>query len=162
MASHLTCIFENGTKARLRHAVVDALVIKDDQILLVKRAKNSLVEPGKYVLPGGFMDHDESAAKAAMREVLEETGYQVKSTTLFMLIDQPRLKGDARQNVTLIHLVTVGAKIQSPDHEIESTTWFPLDQLPQKIGFDHADIIKTYQDWLRAKTPLPLQNFSIT
>lgn len=159
MSSHLTCTFEDGRQAHLRHAVVDALVIKDNHILLVKRAEESLVEPGKYALPGGFMDQNESAKESIIREVLEETGYQTQDCQLFMLIDAPRLKGDSRQNVTLVHLITPSQKIQAPDHEIESTTWFPLDQLPQEIAFDHQDIIFTYQHWLKSKSPLPLQNF---
>ena len=51
----IKCIFENGAKARLRHVTVDALIIKDNKILLVKRSSKVAVESGKYSLPGGYL-----------------------------------------------------------------------------------------------------------
>jgi len=52
---------------------VAALVLNHkDQLLLVKRS----VEPakGKWCLPGGFIEIDESIEEAALRELEEETG----------------------------------------------------------------------------------------
>ena len=50
--------------------VVGAIPIWDDQVLLCRRA----IEPryGKWTLPAGFMENDESVAAAAIRETLEE------------------------------------------------------------------------------------------
>ena len=49
-------------------------------ILLVRRA----IEPsyGKWVFPGGYVDRDEKLEKAAIREVKEETGLDVRVTRL--------------------------------------------------------------------------------
>ncbi len=54
------------------HASVCVAVLRDGQVLLARRA----VEPrqGKYVLPGGFVDFDETPYEAARREMREETG----------------------------------------------------------------------------------------
>jgi 8-oxo-dGTP diphosphatase len=51
------------------------LVEKEDQVLLVRRA----VEPGegKWSLPSGFVEWDESPETAAVRECEEETGLEV-------------------------------------------------------------------------------------
>ncbi|WP_338401517.1 NUDIX hydrolase [Neptunicella marina] len=54
---------------------VGALMICDDKLLLVERAKN----PGKGLLgvPGGFVDPFESAEQALCREIDEEVGVKV-------------------------------------------------------------------------------------
>jgi len=44
-----------------------------NKILLVRRVDN-----GRWAVPGGYMEPGESAAEASAREVLEETGLQVR------------------------------------------------------------------------------------
>jgi 8-oxo-dGTP diphosphatase len=156
----IICRYEDGKEVPLRHVTVDAIIEKDGQILLIKRAENYHIEPGKYALPGGYLDRDESCEQAVKREVLEETGYQATSATLFRIVDQPRLKGDDRQNVGFFYLVKVGEKIQEPDDEVKSTHWFPLDNLPpaDAIGFDHLDHIQLFKQYLNSPFPLPTFN----
>lgn len=156
----IKCVFENGNKASLRHVTVDALIEKNGQILLVKRSPNYFIEPGKYALPGGYLERDESASQAVVREVQEETGYQSQVKALFRVIDQPRLKGDDRQNVGYFFIVKVLSQIQSPDSEITSIHWFNLEKLPSAstVGFDHYDNLKLFLSYLKKPFPLPLIN----
>ena len=54
----ITCSFENGDKTSLRHLTVNAIVIKNDQILLGKRGTfngKPILESGKWGLLGGFL-----------------------------------------------------------------------------------------------------------
>lgn len=55
---------------------VDALVFREDAVLLVKRGE----EParGLWSPPGGSLEFGETAERAAEREVLEETGVVVR------------------------------------------------------------------------------------
>lgn len=57
-----------------------------DRILLTRREDN-----GRWCLPGGGMDPGESAAEACVREVLEETGLEVKVTKLVGIYTSPDL-----------------------------------------------------------------------
>ena len=57
------------------HASACVAVLRDGEVLLARRA----VEPrkGRYVLPGGFVEFDETPYEAARRELREETGLEV-------------------------------------------------------------------------------------
>jgi 8-oxo-dGTP diphosphatase len=153
----IECTFEHSHKTSLRHVVVDGIVVKDSQILLVKRAQK-LLEGGKWALPGGFMDRDETAAQAVSREIMEETGWAVKDLRLFRINDNPNRPGEDRQNVAFIYLCTGTKKTGEPDWESDAQQWFDLSKLPDgdQIAFDHADTISFYKKYLEDSFSLPL------
>lgn len=63
-----------------------ALVARDDgAVLLIRRTDN-----GNWALPGGAIEMNESAAGAAVRETLEETGIRVEVTGLLGVYSDPR------------------------------------------------------------------------
>ncbi len=142
----IKCRFENGDGVSLRHVVVDGLIIRGNQILLVKRAEKKLLEGRKYALPGGFLDRDETCEQAMKREIKEETGYEVEGISFFKFIDNPNRRNEDRQNVTFIFTVEVGKKVSEPDDEVSEVKWFDLDNLPkeEEIAFDHYEIIQSY------------------
>lgn len=141
----INCTFENGNKASLRHVVVDAICLKDNKILLVKRSQKVL-QAGKFALPGGFLDRDETTEQATLRELKEETGYSGKIVKLIKVLDDPNRKNEDRQNVSFIYLIEVGDKIGMSDGEVNSIHWFPLDSLPkeEEFAFDHYQILNSY------------------
>lgn len=55
-----------------------------EKVLLTKRTDN-----GRWCLPGGGMDPGESAEEACIREVLEETGLEVRVTRLVGIYTSP-------------------------------------------------------------------------
>lgn len=57
-----------------------AIIVDDDERVLL--ALWNEVEPGEWTLPGGGSDFEETAEQAAVREVYEETGYEVELTRL--------------------------------------------------------------------------------
>ena len=54
------------------------IINNNNEILLVKRSKNSRTEPGMWSRPGGQVEFSESASEAVEREVKEETNLVVK------------------------------------------------------------------------------------
>src|SRR5580704_6178164 len=99
----ITCTFENGNTSSLRHVVLDAIVVRDNKVLLTKRAK-SLLEGGKWGLLGGYMERDETLDEAVRREILEESGYQLAETTLIRINGSPRQRGEDRQNIQFLFI----------------------------------------------------------
>jgi ADP-ribose pyrophosphatase YjhB (NUDIX family) len=67
--------------------VVGAVPEWDGRLLLCRRA----IEPryGYWTLPAGFMENDETAGQAALRETLEEAGARIELTAPFSLISVP-------------------------------------------------------------------------
>jgi len=145
----ITCQFENDGKDSLRHVVVDVLVIDGNKILLVKRT-GKLLETGKWALPGGFLDRDETCEQGAKREVKEETGYEILIIKLMRVVDNPDRPKEDRQNVSFVYLAKPTEKTGVADQESSEMKWFDLDKLPavEEIAFDHYDNIKIYREGL--------------
>lgn len=152
----IKCNFENGNEALLRHVVLDALVIKSDEILLVKRAPQ-LVEGKKWGLVGGYMNRGETLEQTLAREVLEETGYQISDVTLLSINARPDRQRDERQNVAFVYFCKALTKTGEPDNESTEQRWFPLSQLPadSEIAFDHLSFINLYKAYQRKPFALP-------
>lgn len=60
------------------HVTVKGVLIKNDEILLVKRTTPSSDGFGYWELPGGGVDFGESPEQALIREFNEETGLQIE------------------------------------------------------------------------------------
>ncbi|OGD86546.1 hypothetical protein A2870_01985 [Candidatus Curtissbacteria bacterium RIFCSPHIGHO2_01_FULL_41_11] len=141
----IKCTFENGKGTSLRHVIVDALVLRDDEILLVKRTRK-LLEGGKWAIIGGFLDRDETLVDAVSREVHEETGWRVKNIKLLEVVDNPNRPNEDRQNVAFIYTCQAVEKDGKADWESDEVRWFKLSNLPPKeeFAFDHFEDIQFY------------------
>ncbi|MBI4999381.1 NUDIX hydrolase [Candidatus Gottesmanbacteria bacterium] len=152
----ITCSLEDGGKSSLRHLVVHAIVEKDGKILLVKRAKN-LLEGGRWALPGGFLDRDETAEEGALREFLEETGWEGEVISLFRINTNPNRPKEDRQNAVLEFIVRPIRQIKKPDRETTGVRWVSIEDLISlDFAFDHGETVKLYLKYLKKPFILPL------
>lgn len=157
----INCFFENNNKALLRHVTVNAIVIKDGQILLGKRGTfngKPILESGKWGLLGGFFGRDENLVQAVKREVMEESGWEIDSLQLFRINDNPQRPKEDRQNMDMIFVAKAVRQIKTSDEEVSQLQWFYLDKLPQKeeMAFDHEDSLELYKKYLKEKFSLPV------
>ena len=152
----INCTFENGNKNSLRHVVVDMLIVKENKILLVKRAPH-LTNGNLYALVGGFVERDEDTRQAAIRESLEETGHKCEVISLFRVVDNPGRRNEDRQNISFIYIMKPLEKVGEFDSEVKELRWFDLDKLPkqEEFAFDHLDHVKLYLEYLKNNFPLP-------
>lgn len=153
----ITCYFEDGNKAFLRHATVDVLVLKENKILLVKRNKK-LTEGGKWGLTGGYLDRDETIKQGGEREVLEESGWTIRNMTLLTISDEHSNPNENKQNIKFVFFSEAVEEVGTPDWESDEVRWFPLDQLPptEEIAFDHPSFIELYKKYRREGLQLPI------
>ncbi|HUD04939.1 MAG TPA: NUDIX hydrolase [Patescibacteria group bacterium] len=154
----IKCTLESGRETSFRHVTADVIVLNEkNEILLVKRAKN-LTNGGKYVLPGGFVDRDETVREAGVREVLEETGYAVEPFLLLRVADNPDRPQEDRQNIAFIYVAKLKGGGKNLNDEVSEISWFGLDSIPDEnqFGFDHYGNIQLYLKYVKDKFALPI------
>lgn len=132
---------------------VDVVIftIRNDQLklLLIRRAYKPY--KGKWALPGGFVNMEESLDEAAERELKEETG--VVGVYLEQLYTFGVPKRDPRERVITVayYALIPSEKIQlQASTDAEAVGWFGMDELP-KLAFDHAKIVELAHERLVAK-----------
>ena len=121
--------------------VVDAIVLIDNKIVLVKRKYPPFA--GYWAIPGGKVDMEETTEQTALRELKEETGIEGEIISLVGVFSA--LERDPRKRSVCIcyHCKAKNPPLKSTE-EAEEVKLFPLDQLPD-LAFDHKKIISTYQ-----------------
>ena len=90
--------------------VVGTIPVLDGKVLLCKRN----IEPrkGKWTLPAGFMELQETSAQGAARETVEEAGAQFTLGPLFSLLNVPRVG-----QVHLFYRATLLRDVFAPGYE---------------------------------------------
>jgi len=154
----ITCTFEKGYQAKLRHVVVHALVVRDNEILLGKRS-GDILESGKWGIPGGFLDQNETLEEGALRELYEETGWKGEIISLFRINSSPkRVNDDNRQNVVLEYLVKPIKKSGGSDWETSEIAWMPFNKLApfSQYAFDHGESLELVVEYFKHPFPLPI------
>ena len=130
--------------ARLRFASSCGVVFdKEGRVLLHRRSDNGL-----WSLPGGAIETGETAHAAAVREVQEETGYDVAVVRLLGVYSNPEQTttrypdGNVRVwvSATFVCVVT-GGKPQLRDETLEVGWWSP-ESMPAGLREDHIQRIR--------------------
>jgi 8-oxo-dGTP diphosphatase len=103
-------------------------------VLLLRRAGE-----GTWGLPGGGVDPGETWAQAALRECLEETGWEVELRGLLGIYSDPASQtyrdpnGRAVQFFGVVFLATALRRSGIPDGEASALGFFALDDLPEPL-----------------------------
>lgn len=117
----------------------------DGSILLVKRSTAPF--KGYWALPGGKVNADESVEQAIVREVKEETGLDVEIVKKIGEYHekgvQNGMKYDYHPACFLVR--PVGGKFRRQEGEIERISLFSGKEIPERLAFEHAQMIRDYQ-----------------
>ncbi len=124
--------------------VVIRLPDEDGRIVLIQRRN----PPPGWALPGGFVDVGETVEQAAVREVREETGLEVRLGELLGVYSDPAR--DPRGHT--ISVVFTGEARGTPQagDDAGAVQAFALDALPE-LAFDHARILADYRARRRSR-----------
>lgn len=130
-----------------RTIAVNALLIKDKSVLLVKRGEEP--DKGLWDAPGGYIGWDETLEQGAARELQEETGLVVnpKDFEFFSVYSNPNNK--AQNQVVDIYFITkiFTGELKLDGLEVTEINWFDLNNLPS-IAFDHMATLQKLKNSL--------------
>jgi ADP-ribose pyrophosphatase YjhB (NUDIX family) len=119
-------------------------LIKDSKVLLLRRA-NTGYEDGKYGLPAGHADGNETARVATAREAKEEAGVDVKPEELKLAHCMHRLQEDERVDFFFVADKWEGEPKNMEPEKCDDLSWFPLDNLPPNTIPYIKQALESYQ-----------------
>lgn len=109
---------------------VRAFILREGKVFLVREDADA----GRWTLPGGWADVNDSPSEATIREVLEESGYEVEVKRLLAVYDRERQKHSPPYPYHIYKIffeceITGGAP--RPNRESSECGFFGMDQLPE-------------------------------
>ena len=105
---------------------VGGAVIKDDKLLMVRRASRR--GRGNWQIPGGFVEQDETMEQAVVREVKEESG--VTAEVVGVLGIRNRYDPDnGNSTYVILALSPVSGEPTPDEHEVDMAAYFSLAEI---------------------------------
>jgi 8-oxo-dGTP diphosphatase len=133
---------DTETPEAIRYTADVVALTPDGSVLLIERDWPPY--EGSWALPGGHVDSGETSRRAAGRELEEETGVRVDADSLrpIGVWDAPDRDPRGRYvTVAYAAVVPAGTPIVAGD-DARTARWWPLANLPERLAFDHADILR--------------------
>ncbi len=121
-------IFRNETGYATPKVDVRGAVFRDGKVLLSREASDEC-----WSLPGGWADVNDPPSQAVVRELREETGYEVRCTKLAAVLDRDLHYHEDRRpfhSYKLMFLCEIVGEAEALCHDILDAAFFAVDELP--------------------------------
>ncbi|MBT4352255.1 NUDIX domain-containing protein [archaeon] len=121
-----------------RNSVIPAsylILEKENKVLLIRRFNTGYAD-GKYTLPSGHVDENESVTNSIIRETEEEVGVIVKKENLeFVKVlyrkkDENSNKNEQRVDFFFKTNSWIGKPTNMEPHKCDDVQWFSIDNIP--------------------------------
>ena len=124
-----------------------AVIVRDGKILLQRRADN-----GKWGLIGGLLELDETYEQAAIREIREETGLELRLDSFLGLFHNYNMvwaNGDRAHVIGAYYTASIVEGEVRTDEESLELRFFAPEELPPLFAEDHRAAVEAYLSGLR-------------
>ena len=124
-----------------------ALIIKDEKILFQRRTDN-----GQWGLIGGLLEMNETYEQAALREIREETGLEVKLDSFLGIFHNHNMvwgNGDAAHVLCAMYTASIVSGEPRVDKESYELRFFGKDEIPALFAEDHIAALNAYYRGIR-------------
>jgi ADP-ribose pyrophosphatase YjhB (NUDIX family) len=112
---------------------VRGVVFQDDKILLVRE----IADAGRWTLPGGWADVNDTPTQAVIREVQEESGFATEVVKLLALYDRERQKHTPSFPYSVyklfFHCQIIGGKPRI-NNEVSEIAFFAETEIPLDLS----------------------------
>lgn len=122
--------------------VAEALIIKDDQILLVKPTRG--FNKGHWTMPGGFVGYGEEPEIGVAREVTEEVGVECKVEELYGVDSYIGVGSYITWHVFAFKVSLLGETFNPDPTEIEEVRWFRIEEAGNVLYKSKKRLIEKY------------------
>ncbi|MBI5229781.1 MAG: NUDIX hydrolase [Candidatus Magasanikbacteria bacterium] len=128
----------------------DALIIKNESILLARRCKEPFL--GKWDIPGGHIFVGETMEQCLAREVYEELGVQCKVGALFGVYSD-RGRDPRAASAVAFYFVELLSEQFEENIEVNEFRYFPLDNLPpqEEVAYHNHIVLEDVRDYFSKK-----------
>lgn len=109
---------------------VRGVVFRDSKILLIRE----ILDEGRWTLPGGWADVNESPSEAVVREVFEESGFETRVSKLLAVYDrdkQGHIPPLPYHVYKLFFLCEILGGAARPNQEASEIGFFGEDEIPE-------------------------------
>lgn len=137
------------------HATVAVIVEQDERFLLVKELSHGQVV---YNQPAGHIEEGESVFSAAIRETLEESGWEVNLTSVIGLYTYKAPSNGVTYYRVCFEAEAVKRITETLDTDILSAHWFTYDEIIalEEQGSLRSPLVKTCLDDYKNNQRYPL------
>ena len=119
-----------------------ALIVQDGKILLQRRTDN-----GRWGLIGGLLEMNETYEEAALREIREETGLEVRLDAFLGIFHNHNMvwgNGDAAHVICAFFTASIISGEPRIDEESYELRFFDKDEMPEMFAEDHRAALDAY------------------
>jgi 8-oxo-dGTP pyrophosphatase MutT (NUDIX family) len=138
-------------------------VVSGPGVLLIRRTAALRTHPGQYTLPGGRTEPGESASDTVRRELAEELGMHLPSTSVLGLLDDYEARSGFVITPVVVWAGERGEPLGSQETEVCTVAFTDLDVEPVFVASPQSDrsVIRLplHGEWLHAPTAAVLYQF---
>jgi len=129
---------KNMTTLKTFTICAQTMILRQDKILLIKRAGSLPLWPGYWQCPAGKMEGDESPRACSIREIFEEIGLKINPTLgTVVAVNTKRLDrpSQAYRDINFFFVATEfdGEPVNQEPHLHDAMDWFDLNNLPDSM-----------------------------
>lgn len=120
------------TQAKFTASVAAVIENENGEVLLL----DHVLRPASgWGIPGGFLGYGEQSAEAVKRELIEETGLELKNLEMFLV----RTVG---RHIEFFFRAEANGEASVKSREINAVGWFKIDEMPEKMSQTQKNIIE--------------------
>lgn len=134
---------------------VRGVVFQNEKILLVRE----IADAGRWTLPGGFADVNETPSQAVVREVLEESGFETQTIKLLAVYDREHQQHTPPFPYSIyklfFHCQIIGGKPRI-NNEVSEIAFFGKTEIPTELSesrVKQSQLIKFFEHLKTANLP---------
>lgn len=128
-----------SSETKMHSILVNAVVFKDDRVLVSQRSFEELHEPGKWTIPGGKVEKTDKETfsileKSLAREVKEETGIDIENEIKLVANNTFIRSSDKQHVIVLVFKCKYKKGTPKPLEDTIDCKWVTLDDV-KKMKF---------------------------